>query len=48
MDFLSEVSDVPTFTDGIFPECNLTAPLYPSDMKRIREIAHALEKEKQQ
>ena len=44
-DIYQEVSDVPTFTDGIFPEQSLVAPLYPSDMKRIRKIAHALEKE---
>jgi miniconductance mechanosensitive channel len=45
-DIYQEVSDVPTFTDGVFPENNLVSPLYPSDMKRIKEIAHALEKEK--
>ena len=45
-DIYQEVSDIPTFTDGVFPENNLVPPLYPSDMKRIREIAHALEKEK--
>ena len=44
-DIYQEVSDVPTFTDGIFPEHNLVSPLYPSDMKRIKEIAHALEQE---
>lgn len=44
-DIYQEVSDVPTFTDGIFPEQNLVSPLYPSDMKRIKAVAHALEKE---
>ena len=43
-DIYQEVSDIPTFTDGIFPEHNLVSPLYPSDMKRIKSIAHALEK----
>ena len=45
-DIYQEVSDVPTFTDGVFPENTLVSPLYPSDMKRIREIAHNLEKER--
>ena len=45
-DIYQEVSDIPTFTDGIFPEHNLVSPLYPSDMKRIKSIAHALEKSK--
>ena len=45
-DIYQEVSDVPTFTDGVFPGNNLVPPLYPSDMKRIKSIAHALEKEK--
>ena len=45
-DIYQEVSDIPTFTDGIFPQTNLVSPLYPSDMKRIKEIAHALEKER--
>lgn len=42
-DIYQEVSDVPTFTDGVFPENNLVSPLYPSDMKRIKAIAHAVE-----
>ena len=41
-DIYQEVSDVPTFVD-VFPETTLVSPLYPSDMKRIREIAHNLE-----
>ena len=45
-DIYQEVSDVPTFVDGVFPESQLVSPLYPSDMKRIKSIAHALEKEK--
>ena len=45
-DIYQEVSDIPTFTDGVFPEHNLVSPLYPSDMQRIKAIAHALEKEK--
>ena len=44
-DIYQEASDVPAFTDGIFPQNNLVNPLYPSDMKRIREIAHALAEE---
>lgn len=42
-DIYQEVSDVPTFTDGVFPENNLVSPLYPSDVKRIKAIAHAVE-----
>ena len=45
-DIYQEVSDVPTFVDGVFPEHNLVSPLYPSDIKRIKSIAHELEKEK--
>jgi miniconductance mechanosensitive channel len=45
-DIYQEISDVPTFTDGVFPENNLVAPLYPSDMKRLKSIAHAIEHEK--
>ena len=45
-DIYQEVGDFPTFTDGIFPATNLVPPLYPSDMKRIKEIAGALEKER--
>ena len=45
-DIYQEVSDVPTFTDGVFPEAKLVSPLYPSDMKRIKEIASLLEEEK--
>ena len=41
-DIYQEASDVPAFTDGIFPQTNLMNPLYPSDMKRIREIAAVL------
>ena len=41
-DIYQEASDVPAFTEGIFPQTNLMNPLYPSDMKRIREIAAAL------
>ena len=44
-DIYQEVSDVPTFVDGVFPETHLVSPLYPSDMKRIKSIAAALEKE---
>ena len=44
-DIYQEVSDVPTFVDGIYPEHNFVSPLYPSDIKRIKEIAHRLEKE---
>ena len=45
-DIYQEIGDMPTFTDGVFPENNLVSPLYPSDMKRIREIAQALENDK--
>ena len=45
-DIYQEIGDIPTFTDGVFPQNNLVSPLYPSDMKRIREIAQALEYEK--
>ena len=47
-DIYQEIGDMPTFTDGVFPENNLVSPLYPSDMKRIREIAQALENDKRQ
>ena len=46
-DIYQEISDVPTFVDGVFPAQNLVSPLYPSDMKRIKSIAHALEKERE-
>ena len=45
-DIYQEVSDVPTFTDGVFPENTLVSPLYPSDMKRIKAIAHAVEEDR--
>ena len=45
-DIYQEIGNMPTFTDGVFPENNLVSPLYPSDIKRIREIAQALENEK--
>ena len=46
-DIYQEISDVPTFVDGVFPEQNFVSPLYPSDMKRIKSIAHALDKERE-
>ena len=45
-DIYQEIGDMPTFTDGVFPENSLVSPLYPSDMKRIKEIAQALEQDK--
>ena len=38
-DIYQEVSDFPTFVDGIFPQTNLVPPIYPSDIKRVKEIA---------
>ena len=38
-DIYQEVSDFPTFVDGISPQTNLVPPIYPSDIKRVKEIA---------
>ena len=46
-DIYQEASDVPAFTD-VFPQTRLVDPLYPSDIKKIKEIASRLAEEKRQ